>query len=206
MGGMGGGMPGMMGRMGRGMGRMAGVGAGFGAGSSRRLDGEAELADAPIVPVLVRRSARSNHQSSRVDERSRTETSAGSTLEAGATSGAAAIDLSQRLAELKTEARAQASSTLRTVASRRFRKLGDAWVDEGYKPGIPSIRVRVLGAAYFWLLARRPELGRIFALGEHVTWVSPSGTAIIVSKDGPNEIDHATLDRLFTKKGDKSNF
>jgi Ca-activated chloride channel homolog len=202
-----GGMPGM----GGGMGGMAGMGAGMGgmgngprAGTGLMQGDLAAAGDNGARPITSEPGALAAHESSRLGERSRTEATASAPLDDGATSGTAAIDLAQRLAELKREARTRASLTSRTIAGRRFRKLGDAWVDEGYRPNMPSVRVRLLGTTYFGLLACHPELGQIFGLGNDVTWVSPSGTALIVSKNGPDQIDNPRLDRLW-RKGDKSN-
>jgi hypothetical protein len=59
------------------------------------------------------------------------------------------------------------------------------------------LRLHVPGKAYFRLLARHPELGPIFAPADRVTWVSPSGTALIIDKHGHDEVTDAILDRLF---------
>ena len=44
-----------------------------------------------------------------------------------------------------------------------------------------------------------PELSPIFALGSRVTWVSPSGTALIVDKQGQDKPSDAVLSRLFER-------
>jgi Ca-activated chloride channel homolog len=114
-----------------------------------------------------------------------------------ASSGKDAVDLAQRLADLKTGARADTSATPRTIAGRTFRKVGDAWVDQGFTPKTPTLRLRVLGKAYFRLLASHPELRLIFALGNRITWVGPSGTAVVIDSQGRDDADQASLDRLF---------
>ena len=47
------------------------------------------------------------------------------------------------------------------------------------------------------LLDSHPELRLIFALGNRITWVSPSGTALIFDTQGRDDVDQASLDRLF---------
>ncbi len=116
-----------------------------------------------------------------------------------ASSGKEAIDLAQRVAELKTGARSETSALQRAVAGRRFRKVGQAWVDQGFKPTTPTLRLRVMGKAYFRILARHPELSPILALGHRITWVSPSGTALVIDNQGQDEVADATLDRLFAR-------
>ncbi len=180
MGGMGGGMGGMgggMGGMGGGMGGMGGIGAGMGGAESvapRRGNGR-----------RCRRRPGGSHEMHRNPQ--------GQPVDAGASvadlpsSGKEAIDLAERVADLKTGARAERSTTERTIAGRRFRKVGDAWVDQTFKSSMPTLRLRVLGQAYFQLLAAHPELSAIFALGNRVTWVTPSGTALIIDKQGAGQ-------------------
>jgi Ca-activated chloride channel family protein len=112
-------------------------------------------------------------------------------------SGKAAVDLAQRVADLKMGPRAEASEAVRMIAGHRFQKVGDAWVDQQYKPSDPTVRLRVFGKAYFRLLAAHPEIKAILALGDHVTWVSPSGTALVIDKQAPDDAPDAGFDRLF---------
>ncbi len=120
------------------------------------------------------------------------------TASAQPSSGKEAVDLAQGLADLKTGSRADTSTTPRTIVGRTFRKVGDAWVDQGFKPKSPTLHLRVLGKAYFRLLASHPELRLIFALGNRITWVSPSGTALVIDNQGRDDVDQASLDGLFT--------
>ena len=115
--------------------------------------------------------------------------------------GKAAVDLAQRLEDLKSGARVEENAAVRVVAGRRFRKVGAAWVDESHKAGDSTLKLRVLGAAYFRLLARHPEVRAVLALGDRVTWVSPSGTALVIDKRGQADVDDAALDGLFAGPG-----
>ena len=107
--------------------------------------------------------------------------------------------MAQRVADLKTGSRAEASEVVRRIAGHHFQKVGDAWVDQQYKPSDPTVRLRVFGTAYFRLLAAHAEIKAILALGERVTWVSPSGTALIIDKQAPDDVPDAVLDRLFAR-------
>jgi len=156
MGGMGGGMGGMR------MDSMGGSVAGEGRGNGRA-----------VAPAPAQESGGANN-SGGLDENPGAASAPVAVL---ASSGKEAIELAQRLAELKTGTRAETSSTQRAVAGRQFRKFGEAWVDQAFKPSTPTLRLRVLGKAYFRILVHHPELSPIFALGNRVTWVSPSGTA-----------------------------
>lgn len=70
-------------------------------------------------------------------------------------------------------------------------------VPESAKSSIATLRLRVLGQAYFRLLAEHPELSEIFALGNRITWVSPSGTAVVIDKQGQDEVAVTVLSSLF---------
>ena len=179
-GGMGGGGMGGMGGMGGGMGGMGG-----GMGGVPGLDGGSARSRPDPTPAPDEESA------------VKAERSHGGPVIPSAPAGKEAIDLAQRLSDLKTGGRAEESNAMKTVAGQRFRKVGAAWVDERFKPSGPTLKLRVLGAAYFRLLACHPEVKAVLALGERVTWVSPSGTALIIDKLGQAEVPDAVLDRLF---------
>ncbi len=179
MGGMGG-MGGGMGGMGGGMGGTGGGFGGMGGGTMAGFSGGSRRADNS-------RAATTNPSASSAP-----------TVPL-ATSGKEAIDLAQGLAELKTGTRAETSATQRAIGDRRFRRVGEAWVDQAFKPSTPTLRLRFLGKAYFRILAHHPELSPIFALGNRVTWVSPSGTALVIDNQGQDEVTDATLDRLFAR-------
>ena len=187
MGGMGGGMGGMGGGMGGMGGAFGGSMRGSMGGGNIGRNGQASTAPPPPQP-------RSEHEA---------ETATTNSIPAGAgqqTSGKEAVDLAQGLAALKTGAQADNSEAPRTIAGRRFRKVGDAWVDQGFTSSTPTLRLRILGTAYFRLLDRHPELGPVFALGKRITWVSPNGTAVIIDAQGREDADQASLDRLFGHK------
>jgi len=201
MGGMMGGMGGGMGGMGGGMAGLGGMGGGMGG---MRMDstvgglvGRERGNGRDAAAASLRTSGGANNSGTATANRS----AASEPVADLASSGKEAIDLAQHVAELKTGARAETSPTQRAVAGRRFRKVGEAWVDQALKRSTPTLRLRVLGKAYFRLLEQHPELSPIFALGNRVTWVSPSGTALVIDKEGQDKVTDAILDRLFAPAG-----
>ena len=186
MGGMGGGMGGMgggMGGMGGGMGSMGAGMGGMGGGMSMR----SRVLSDPLAQVRPNEGPEA-----------KAPPPAPSPAPAATMGAKEAIDLAQRLSDLKTAGRAEGSDTVRTLDGRRFRKVDAAWVDERFEPSSPTLKLRFLGKAYFRLLERHPELKAILALGDRITWVSPSGTALIIDKQGKADVPDAVLDRLFT--------
>jgi hypothetical protein len=70
-----------------------------------------------------------------------------------------------------TRAKSPASET-RTVAGRKFRREGDAWIDTAYKSGEATTVVRRNSEQYRALVADEPEIGRVAnALGGEVVVV-----------------------------------
>ena len=188
LGGRGGGMGGMgggMGGMGGGMGGMGGGIGGIGVGPMDRR----------VAPGSERARARGHDPANAAANSG----AASAPLTGVPSSGKEAIDLAQRVAELKSGARSGTSPNERTVAGRRFRKVGETWVDQTFKPSMPTLRLRALGKAYFRLLARHPDLSPILALGNRVTWVSFTGRALVIDKQGQDDVTDATLDRLFAE-------
>jgi hypothetical protein len=172
-----------------GMAGMGGMGGGMGGMGGGMGGGGIEAPRRESRPALAR-DTRDSRASSALTNPS---------LSNLAPSGKEAIDLAQRVADLKTGARAETSTRERTIAGRRFRKIGEAWVDQTFKSSMATLHLRVFSKAYFRLLAAHPELSAIFALGNRVTWVTPSGTALVIDKQGQDDAAEATLDQIFAK-------
>ena len=193
MGGMGGGMGGFGGGMGGMGGGMGGMSAGFGGGGTAPAGRQSNQGNRLASSAGAQRSSLDNANSgaNRIRQFHHRHADRSSIERQGGRRS------SQGLADLKTAAQADTSATPRTIVGRTFRKVGDAWVDQGFTPKMPTLRLRVLGKAYFRLLASHPELRSVFALGNRITWVSPSGTAVIIDSQGRDDADQASLDRLF---------
>jgi Ca-activated chloride channel family protein len=74
-------------------------------------------------------------------------------------------------------------------------------MDEGFDPKRPLVAVKAMSDAYFRLLERQPQLIEVFQLGNHLVWVAPSGTALVIdTTDGREEMADAEIDRLFTTR------
>ena len=61
-----------------------------------------------------------------------------------------------------------------------------------------TVTVKAQSAAYFRLLEKQPKLREVFTLGNHIVWVTPSGTALVVdTTDGVATLEDTEIDRLF---------
>jgi Ca-activated chloride channel family protein len=88
------------------------------------------------------------------------------------------------------------------VQNRNCLEVGGVWIDEGYNPKTTkSVSVKAMSAAYFALLERHPGLRDVFRLGNHLVWVTPSGTALIVdANEGREDLSNEEIDALFVRK------
>ena len=75
------------------------------------------------------------------------------------------------------------------------------WIDEGFDPKMPVCSVKAQSDAYFRLLEKQPHLKDVFKLGNHLLWVTPNGTALVVdTSDGKDKLSDEEIDKLFVKK------
>jgi Ca-activated chloride channel family protein len=86
----------------------------------------------------------------------------------------------------------------RYVQNRNCIEVGGVWIDDGFDPKMPTLTVKAQSKAYFRILEKQPKMREVFALGNYILWVSPSGTALIIDRnDGQEEVADAAIDRLF---------
>ena len=75
------------------------------------------------------------------------------------------------------------------------------WIDNVFKPEMPTLVVKAQSDAYFKILEKHPEMKDVFRLGNYVVWISPSGTALVLDpNDGKDKMGDAEIEALFAKK------
>jgi Ca-activated chloride channel family protein len=110
------------------------------------------------------------------------------------------VDLSVQTNNLKNQTRVQ-QTALRRVQGRNVLEIGGVWIDEGFDPKMPVLVIKAMSDAYFKLLDRHPEIKDVYQLGNHLVWVSPSGTALVIdTNDGKETVSDEELDKLFAAK------
>lgn len=110
------------------------------------------------------------------------------------------VDLSLQLGQLKGESRQQQTATKR-VGNRQLMDIGGVWIDEGFTDKMPTLVVKALSDGYFKLLERQPQVKDVLQLGNHLVWVTPSGTALIIdANDGKDQLTDEEIDKLFRTK------
>ncbi len=89
----------------------------------------------------------------------------------------------------------------RNVSGRNCLEIGGVWIDEGSTPRCRRSTVKALSEAYFRILERHPQVKEVFQLGNHLVWVTPSGTALVIdTSDGKEKLTDAEIDQLFVAR------
>ncbi len=94
-----------------------------------------------------------------------------------------------------------AATAIRRVANRNCMELGGVWIDEAYSAKIPTLAVKAQSDAYFRILERQPQMKKVFGLGNHVLWITPNGTGLVIDAvDGKDQLKDREIDMLFASK------
>ena len=111
--------------------------------------------------------------------------------------GGLGVDLSVQSYNLRNQ-NCVTRTASKVVQSRNCLEVGGVWIDDGYNPKMPSVAVKAMSGAYFRILQKHPKVREVFQLGNHLVWVTPSGTALIIDQnDGREEMSDADIERLF---------
>ncbi len=107
------------------------------------------------------------------------------------------VDLAVCTNQLKCQQQVQATAT-RRAANRRCMEIGGVWIDEAFTEKTPTVAVKAQSDAYFRILERQPQMREVFTLGNHVVWITPNGTGLVIdTSDGKDKLSDAEIDRLF---------
>jgi Ca-activated chloride channel family protein len=89
-------------------------------------------------------------------------------------------------------------SAVRRVGAANCLEVGGVWIDERYSAKMKAVTVKAMSAAYFRILERHPGARQAFQLGNHLVWVTPSNTALIIdAANGAERLSDEDIDRLF---------
>jgi Ca-activated chloride channel family protein len=114
--------------------------------------------------------------------------------------GKLGVELSLSTNHLKCQNQLQATA-LRRVASRNCMELGGVWIDEGFNEKTPTLAIKAQSPAYFRILERQPQMKEVFQLGNHVLWITPNGTGLVIdTTDGKDRVSDREIDALFASK------
>ncbi len=115
-------------------------------------------------------------------------------------SGALGVDLSVQCNNLRYQNQLSRAAS-RVVLNRTCLDVGGVWIDDMFDAKTATVTVKAMSNAYFRLLEKQPGLREVFCLGNHIVWIMPSGTALIIDQaDGREELEGDEIDRLFSPK------
>ncbi|MDH3719734.1 MAG: VWA domain-containing protein, partial [Planctomycetota bacterium] len=110
------------------------------------------------------------------------------------------VDLAVCTNKLKCQQQLQATA-VRRVANRNCMELGGVWIDDAFTARTPTVSVKAQSDAYFRILERQPQMKKVFGLGNHVLWIAPNGTALVIdAADGKEQLKDHEIDMLFAAK------
>ncbi|MFO0927285.1 MAG: VIT domain-containing protein [Gemmataceae bacterium] len=114
--------------------------------------------------------------------------------------GKLGVDLAVQMNQLRNQAQLDRTA-VQNVLGRNCLEIGGVWVDDAFTAKTPAVVVRAQSDAYFKLLKQQPQLRKVFALGNHLVWMTPSGTALIVdASHGKDALTDAEITTLFLAK------
>jgi Ca-activated chloride channel family protein len=111
--------------------------------------------------------------------------------------GKLGVDLSLQMNTLRNQSRLEYAAQ-RNVAGRNCTEIGGVWIDEGFTEKTAVVTVKAQSDAYFRILERHAEVKDVFQLGNHLVWLTPSGSALVIdTSDGKDKLTDEEIDRLF---------
>ena len=118
--------------------------------------------------------------------------------------GKLGVDLSVQTNGLRNQSRLEYAAQ-RNVGGRNCTEIGGVWIDEGFTENTPVVAVKAQSDAYFRILERHAQVKDVFQLGNHLVWLTPSGTALVIdTSDGKDKLGDEEIDKLFVAKPNPS--
>jgi Ca-activated chloride channel family protein len=111
--------------------------------------------------------------------------------------GKLGVDLAEASNNLRGQARYSLTANQK-VNGRDCVELGGVWIDEKFGKDTKAVTVKAQSDAYFRILEKHPKMKDVFRLGNHLVWIAPSGTALVIdANDGKDKLDDKEIDDLF---------
>ncbi len=114
--------------------------------------------------------------------------------------GRLGVDLALQMQQLRLQQKVERSA-VQQVHGRICLEVGGVWIDEGFTEKTEAVVVKALSDAYFELLRQQPSLKKVFSLGNHLVWITPSGKALVIdASHGKEKLTNQEIERLFQAK------
>jgi Ca-activated chloride channel family protein len=111
--------------------------------------------------------------------------------------GKMGVDLSIAANSMRNQDRLAVCAQLQ-CNGRNCVELGGVWIDDSFDPKMATCIVKAQSDAYFRILERQPKMKDVFRIGNHLVWVTPNKTALVIdTDDGKEQLSDAEIDKLF---------
>jgi Ca-activated chloride channel family protein len=117
--------------------------------------------------------------------------------------GKVGLDVAVCANNLRTQDRLTQTAN-KYVCGRNCLEVGGLWIDDAFTADMKTVVVKAQSDAYFKILEKRPEMKDVYRLGNHLVFVTPSKTALIIDvNDGKDKLTDDEIVVLFTPKKDE---
>ena len=77
-------------------------------------------------------------------------------------------------------------------------EIGGVWIDDQFAAKTKTVVIKAQSDAYFRILELQPKMKDVFRLGNHLVWIAPNGTALVIdANDGQVKLPDAEIEALF---------
>jgi Ca-activated chloride channel family protein len=114
--------------------------------------------------------------------------------------GKSGVDLAIYNANLRYQCRLEQTATC-NAQGRNCVEIGGVWIDDKFDAKTPTLVVKAQSDAYFRILELQPQMKDVYRLGNHLVWMAPSGTALVVDTSaGKEKLGDEEINKLFVAK------
>jgi Ca-activated chloride channel family protein len=114
--------------------------------------------------------------------------------------GKLGVDLAVNTQNLRCQSRLDRAA-VRNVSGRQCIEVSGVWIDESFTAKTEAVVVKAQSDAYFLLLEKHPELKKVYALGNYLVWLTPSGKALVIDANhGKTKLSDDEVAKLFAAK------
>jgi Ca-activated chloride channel homolog len=114
--------------------------------------------------------------------------------------GKSGVDLAVYSCNLRTQTRLEQSAQ-RNVYGCNCVEIGGVWIAEKFDAKTQTLVVKAQSDAYFRILELQPKMKDVYRLGNHLVWMAPNGTALVIdTSEGKEKLDDEAINKLFVAK------
>jgi Ca-activated chloride channel family protein len=111
--------------------------------------------------------------------------------------GKSGVDLAIYTSNLRNQARLEQTAQ-RNAYGRNCVEIGGVWIDDKFTAKTPTLVVKAQSDAYFRILELQPKMKDVYRLGNHLVWMTPNGTALVIdTSEGKEKLGDEEINKLF---------